>query len=1364
MKYLIPNLLLSCYLSFFSFSHAQHLPFKTHYLNNWDGEGIYDATNFVAAILQDRRGFVWLATNGGLIRYDGSEEILYTYEPGSPLNLGTKAISVLLEDSKGNIWMGHDVGIGLIKFSPETETFEVYDNESVLIEDKNFNRIVALAEDKKGHIWIGTRIAGLYCFDPSRDTILTVFREQKQNINAILTDDIKDLVIDADGDLWIGSAFGLSRLAVDKKQFSHFTTKEGLSDSYITALYLDAQQTLWVGTLKGGINRLDKNTTTFVSYLHDHLDSFSLSANHITAFGEDAKGHLLVGTNGGGLNQLDKQQQRFYRYFPKLNNSTNPYGNYNINDICTDQSGSVWVATYKGVEVAKNLIQPFHFIPKNGEVNFFYPYDDENMWVCGDQFLLYNYETGHLRNVADLYPDFNQLAGAIVRNIYKDSLGSFWFNIQGTRGVLGNMTVQFFPETGQTKTWLDSSLPNHSYIATATVQDDENTYWFSTFSGLVHFNTATQESKIYAYQVDNSNSPSSNALLRIFKDSEGLLWLGTQGEGWNRFDPKTEAFTRFQYQPGLKDSPTLKTVYTFYEDQKGNIWVGGEGGLNHYDKSTGQVSSFLKKDGLANNIVNKICGDQKGNLWMSTNHGLSKFNPKTQRFKNYYQADGLPYNNFSWGVGTTDARGYLYFGQAGFVLFHPDSVLENPYVPKVFFKEFQLFNQRLSVGDEHEILQKAPAYTTAMELEHDQNVLSIIYTAPTFFHPEHTSFAYQMEGFDEDWQWVGSKREATYTNLPAGQYYFKVKAANNDGLWNEQASVLSVKVWPPWWQSWWAYGLYAITLGFVWYQIYRFQLNKKLEQAENQRLRELDKIKTQLYTNITHEFRTPLSLILGMVEQIKENPQDWYNEGLQMIKRNGQLLLNLISRILDLNKLQAGSLPLHYIQADIISYLQYITESFQSYAISKNIQLTFHTEIEELVMDYEPEQLLIVLSNLLSNAIKFTPENGNIVLHLKQLSTPYTTSHLQIKVKDSGIGIPKEEIGKIFNRFYQIKNSKNFQNWGTGIGLAFSKEVVELMGGQIKVESVLQKGSNFIVLLPVKQDAIKVDTPNKQMLKDTIENLVYGATSAEYANHDAIVSEREDAPVLLIIEDNWDITQYLIACLEKNYNIITAMDGQQGIEQAIKTIPNLIISDVMMPEKDGYEVCHILKKDERTSHIPFILLTAKATKADKLMGLKMGADAYLSKPFNKEELLLILHNMQEMQKKLQQHYVHQHHLKPFNTTNETSYPIEDAFLLKVTNIILQHLDDLDFNVPTLCRIVGMSHSQLHRKLKALCGISANKLILQLKMEKAKTFLLSTELNITQIAFETGFSDVSYFGKVFHKYTGESPSGFRKMRS
>ncbi|HRI60750.1 MAG TPA: ATP-binding protein [Saprospiraceae bacterium] len=857
----------------------------------------------------------------------------------------------------------------------------------------------------------------------------------------------------------------------------------------------------------------------------------------------------------------------------------------------------------------------------------------------------------------------------------------------------------------------------------------------------------------------------------IHQSADGTFWLGTS-EGLKHYDPAKDTFTTYSNNP--KDRSSLnndyvKTICPDPQNPEQVLWLGtGGGGLNRFDIASKTFTHFTKADGLPDNVVYGILSDEEGFLWMSTNQGIARFDLVSYSFSVYTKEDGLQDNEFNSCAYFKSPTGELFFGGInGFNSFFSKDVKNSSFKPPVVLTDLLLANKKVKFGVPGSPLKHPISRTKELVLTYEDKIFSFEFAALDFTAPDRNQYAYKLENFDNDWQYIGNQHDATFTNIPPGTYIFRVKATNCDCVWNEEGVSLKIRILPPWWRSWWAYLAYALLLGSSVYWFYRFQLRRQLERNEAERLKEMDTLKTRLYTNITHEFRTPLTVIMGVNEQIETEMEQLEEPEVRkvlppkfslsnikissnLIRRNSQNLLRLINQMLDLSKLDSGMLKPDYIQADIIPYLQYLTESFSSMAKEKEIQLAFQAGMENLVMDFDEAKMQHIVYNLLSNALKFTEAGGEVVLHARQ-EIRDGQPVLQLTFSDTGAGIPAEKLPHIFDRFYQVDNTATRRGEGTGIGLTLTKELVELMQGQISVESEEGKGSVFTVVLPVRNISLSA--------APTMKRAPAASTIAEENPADRPSGQTSEHPLLLIVEDNPDVSLYIRRLLENDYQVETAADGQAGLEKALELIPDIIISDVMMPRMDGFELTDTLKHDARTSHIPIILLTAKATEDDRIAGLKTGADAYLKKPFNKEELFIRLEKLIEVRRVLQARYARA--AEPETPLPEpAAHTLDDLFLQQIRKVIDEKIDDPELGIADLCAAVHLGHTQLFRKLKALTGEHPTGFIRKVRLHKARTLLQTTQLQVSEIAYDLGFADPAYFSRAFSKEFGMPPSAVR----
>lgn len=856
----------------------------------------------------------------------------------------------------------------------------------------------------------------------------------------------------------------------------------------------------------------------------------------------------------------------------------------------------------------------------------------------------------------------------------------------------------------------------------------------------------------------------------------GFLWVGTNNGLWKVNLETNEMIKPHGDLPFQKDQ-----VYYIDEAENGDLWLAtGEGGVQIYTPKTGDLKIIDKTKGLSNNTAISILKDEDGIRWVNTYNGLNLLDPRGKIHTKLYASDGLANsegNRFS-SLKTSDGK--LLFGSVSGVTLIDPQILKQQFLSedslKIFLTKIRYFDKQLKKDTvTTEFLDHPPA----LSLPATQRFLELRFALSDFRRIQEHQYAYRFEWPEKNesspWHFLGNNPELTLTNLPAGNYDLVIRASNFRGQETQQMIRMSLQVEDFFYNSLWFYLLIILlisVLPVLWLLRERFERqrlqrlvqertkeieeDKRVIETQAEQLKTLDEAKSRFFTNISHEFRTPLTVIRGMAQKVNQNPDQWLTKGIEMITRNADNLLNLTNQILDLRKLEAGRLEPKMIQGDIIPYVNYISESFHSLGDSKGVTLQFQSQVSELVMDYDPEMMLRILSNLLSNAIKYSNQDGEVVLSVEAGNEDQSIgNYLLLMVKDEGVGISEEQLPHIFDQFYQADDSSTRKREGTGIGLSLTRELVKLLGGAIWVESKAGEGSKFFVQLPVRHTALLTDelpTPVSMESSRVAEPPVGQMTAWRKPGAEAL-------PNLLIIEDNADVRQYLATCLEGHYQLSYAEDGAVGIQRALEEVPEIIISDVMMPQKDGFEVCAELKNDLRTSHIPIILLTAKSDAESRISGLEVGADAYLSKPFNEKELFIRLEKLIEIRKTLQIRY---QSLDGGPLAKSKTNSKDDAFILQIQEIVRQHISEETFGIAELCRAIGMGRTQLHNKIKSLTGKSTSHYIRAIRLHKAKDLLANNpELNMTEIAFATGFPNLSYFSKIFADEIGSSPSQYRK---
>jgi signal transduction histidine kinase/ligand-binding sensor domain-containing protein/AraC-like DNA-binding protein/DNA-binding NarL/FixJ family response regulator len=1112
-------------------------------------------------------------------------------------------------------------------------------------------------------------------------------------------------IVDRTGLLWLGTRPGLFKQAPKKQQMDLFrysaNEPSSLPSDNIQCLFEDSKKRLWIGTAKG-LAIYQSGQDNFRVFKNNPANPASLSNNHIIMIQEDADGKIWVCTSNG-LNQWQESTSNFKRFF------------YNPTEV--------------------NIIA------------FLFPDKQQRLWLS-----IYN------KGVFVL----NKNTGKILK--------SFIPNIKNTASLTSKQIDVFYQDSRGT-IWLGDGQANKC--------------------GLYRLNQTENGFTNYLPILGDSSSISSDRISLIAEDGKKRLFIGTQGGGLNSFNYTTNRFIRYSH-------PNTTTVANFATDKKGEPWFGiySGSGLVSLDVKKRTFDTYDETNGLLHNDVlggsnSKITKDDYGRFWLSTQRGLSVFDPENKRFISYFEKDGFqPYGRRYVSIKTSNGDLWI-GGQQGLNHILPASLLKkDSTIPSVVVTQVSINDSLYSKSDGN-IFKQSVAYTYDIELKYWQKNLSFDFVALHYLRSEDNQYSWKLENYNKDWSIPSKERKASYTNLSPGKYIFRVKASNADGVWNEEGISLIITILPPWYQTWWAYLFYTAIIAGIIILLYRFDIKNRLQKAEALRIIELDEVKTKLYTNITHEFRTPLTVILGIAQQVLENPQTHFREGLKMIIRNGQNLLTLVNQMLDLSKLESGKLTLHYHRSDILSFLEYIVESFDSLAENKGIQLHFIPSAEQLIMDFDEVRLQQIVSNILSNAIKFTPNGGQVYV-----SSDLYDERFILKIKDTGIGINETDLPLIFDRFYQSDGTHTRQGEGTGIGLSLTRELVKIMDGTINVKSQLGKGTVFEVSLPLRQISNFKEgsqpSPFLKTIKIKHPKILSHSESLSSATIEVLKDKNSisNKPYILISDDNADVRAYLSSCLENDYVVEIANNGQECEDLSFKTIPDLIVLDVMMPFKDGFEVCKTLKTDERTSHIPIIMLTAKAAIESRLEGLEQGADDYLTKPFHKKELLLRIKNLLELRRQLQQYYrstlevtssegnlpIAENPIPTsVNTLKDTekssknpSIPLanslENAFVVKVRKAIEAHMDSPDFDVEKLCRYLALSHSQVHRKLSALTGLSATHFMRYVRLVKAKEMINSSGYSIAAIALDCGFNDPAYFSRVFKQEFGITPQGWREQNS
>lgn len=1307
----------------------------------------------VSSIYQDSKGFMWFGSYNGLYRYDGYELFAYKFDHSDSTTIGDNKISQIIEDRDNNLWIGTQNGLNYL--DTKHQSFKRYNEQNSKLPR---SYITSLLIDQDHMLWISDH-KGIYNYDYNTyqfklftDNIefksaaneyflmsqdhegnllfnnlneLKLYNKENETINTITVFENKKIGNDSeylksftsqDGVIWLGGHDGLKKIRINEEgEYSNFkieVIKESKPEIIFDIYQFNPNKLLLVS--KNGVSKFSTKDDIYESmkinvegkYLTDIMSSYYSSEDQI----------LWLGSSSVGVIKVDLKKSNFQTIsFDLFDPVTGPSTFFNLEEV---RPNTIVIPSKSGLKYLDVIKESINSVKLN----------------AGNPFIS------------------NQ-----VTSVYKSNRKSMFIGTINDLYHYDIITQQF--------TSLSSPIDNFNLQDSYTrdlLEDSKNNLWVSTWNqGIFRF---SENREIVTRYLNDKKSDTEyyNATRTIFEDSKGFVWIGSRG-GLHRYDYNTDSIRTFESDPLDSTSISVNTAFDIYEDSRGFIWLGTYGGgLNKYNPDDHTFQSFTTKDGLIGNTVFCVLPDSKENLWLLSYEGLTKFNPFTYEAEIFNQSSGLGSDEYdAFFYGQSEYTGKIFIGgRHGIDVFHPDSIRKCQFKPNIIFTDLEVFNQSVKICGNNTnpvefCIPQEMSVSNRIEFNHDHKVFSVKYAALDYNAPENIEYAYKLEGFIEDWQYVKDQRTVTFTNLDPGEYTLVVKATNADKVWNEKPAKLKLTIAPPWWQTKVAYLGYMFILGFIAIATYRFQkrrlqLNAQLEFEKNEaiRLKELDKLKTNLYSNITHEFRTPLTVILGQSNAIKDEisyaKKSMIISKVNTIERNGDQLLSLVNQLLDLSKIEAGHLTLHYIQDDIVVFIKYLLESFTSFAKQQHIELQSQFDVDQLKMDFDPKRIKDLVSNLLTNAIKFTEENGIVKLRIsKDTNHKMDTTSLKLEIIDNGIGIAENQLQYIFDRFYQVDDETNRFGEGTGIGLAFVKELVKLMDGEIAVQSKFGEGTTFEVMLPITNMAERKRTKQKSNSK-----VLFNLNESQRSNV-------EEQPILLIVEDNADVREYIASCVAVTYHIIEAENGQIGFEKALHFVPDIIISDVMMPKVDGFEFCHRMKSHVLTSHIPIILLTARATDESKLQGLEHGADAYLTKPFLKEELMLRLSNLITLKENIKIKYLNG---KKASQT-DMDFPF-DTFVSSVKEKITEHMDDANLNPTMLAGLLFISVSQLHRKLKAVTGKSTGQFIHSIKLERGRELLKSTEMSIAQIAFEVGYKEHTTFSTHFKREFGQTPSSVR----
>ena len=1199
-------------------------------------------------------------------------------------------------------------------------------------------------------------------FDPVTETFVhypIVDYRSSQSLNNALT----GIVLDQKGNIWL-SAWGGGVYLFDTahKRFTlHPYWEQDKTDeevcSHIFSLYGDQDDVLWVATAHGGLYALNEAEKDYRRYDMGNQTHAHSGSGSVRGVWQNNEGNIWIATANDGIHILDQTTGEILQIHADGRGRKNLLSD-NVNYIYEDHAGTMWVGTPIGVNFYHPLLSQFSWIRKEyntpGSLS-----EDHVLALLKDS--RNNIWVGEMNGVDRIAPDgkatkrYQFYEGTDHTELFRfnqaiceDKSGNIWI------GGYSDYLMKYDPAKDSfsqiqipSPRGTDFSYRNVFHI----YEDWDHTLWLATELGTINYDplsgifTPLFESGPIIYPEEKSHV--------VLRDQDMELWVGTE-YGLRHYDRDLKLKHVYTANGDSQNSITNHFITSIYEDQDGVFWIGTMGGLHRFDKKTEQFELIKRPDRAYGDPIFGIGKDKQGNLWMSTTSGILKYDIETGLFHIYNESDGLQSNDFQLGAFFEADDGELFFGgKDGFNAFYPEKLKVNTLEPPVVITDFLLFNQPV-VPEENGILTQLISETEEISIKHSQSVISFKFVALNYISSQKNRYAYMMEGFDQNWIEVGSdQRTVTYTNLNPGEYLFKVKASNNDGIWNDRATQLKITIRPPFWRTGFAYLVYTLLfLGIVYLTIRYFMVrerdrnNLQMAKIEAERIREMDEMKVNFFTNVSHEFRTPLSLILGPLTQImeKKNYPEEDSDLYTLMYRNAQRLLRLIDQLLDFRKIEAGKLELNLKYDDVIQFIINLTGTFSFNAAEKHIRYSVVSAIPKLWMNFDPDKLDKILYNLISNAFHYTGDGGKVDVILSEVIMN-EKHYLQIQVKDTGIGISPEEAEQLFTAFYQGNRQKTMRNGGSGIGLTLVKELVDLHQGTISVESAINKGTTFTVQLPVthpQEAGAVIDYSSQEKLP---------AVSAEQP----VAPVTADADVVLVVEDNYDMCSYIRNILSDQFNVLIARNGREGLEIATEVIPDLIVSDIMMPSMDGIEMVKALNSNEKTNHIPVILLTSRHNESQVLESYKIGVEDYITKPFSAALLHARIQNVLLSRKKLWEQYKQSGDLNEYEKKLSED-PQKQAFVKKINEVVMAHISETDFGIESLSDALKMSSNQLFRKVKALMNTTPYNVIIQIRMTHAATLMRESDHNISEIAFLVGYQELSNFSRAFKKYFRMSP--------
>lgn len=1313
----------------------------------------------VTCIFQDRLGYMWFGTRNGLNKFNGNTFEIFWNHADDEHSISNNTIACITEDKEDNLWIGTEDGLN--KLDKRRNKFKRYyfDRKEAAAN----NRIISLYIDKNGTLWIGT-ISGLFIFDEKSDSLKNIHLKGLDN-NSI------NKIIEKNNYLYIASSTsGLLIYDLQKKRvvrsFKAGSKTLPIASDYVKDVYIDKKNNIWIGTYKDGISVIKHDLSEVIQY----NTTSGLSNNDIRCIEESSTGEIWIGTFDG-LNIINPVTNRIVAY---KHGAQGTLSHNSIYSILFDRMQTIWIGTYAGgVDYYNPYGHLFDFYNPAASLN-------ANLGILGpaveyNETLYITSEGGGLIAFDLVQQTFQQYtlpqkADGSVKNIFKT------IYLDGTRILCGTSqgeVYEFNIYTHRFSLFYQTIDRRPIYHISRSHSGEIIIGAISMTEGLVFISDNGQRKIQTEFYVKGRGKIHFSHVICVCEVDNGVFLIGTKNNGFFCYDKINHTLFSYSHTSGL----SAKYISCILKDHSGRIWIGSiDGGLSEFILSSGRFITYNEKKGLMNNQVCKIVEGNDNSLWISTLNGISNFDLRTRKFINFDKESGIRVQEFSPCAGICLSENRIFFaGNNGFTLFDPSNIITNPNVPPIILDKLYVNNNLVQPDGEKGILKESISTQKKITLKYNQTNITIEYCALNYLFNNKNQYAYKLEGLDHDWNEVGSRRIAYYTNIPAGTYKFIVKGSNNDGVWNEKGTTLDIIILPPLWKTWWAYLSYMIVIIILIAFIIRYfiekkhlQNNIKLKQLEVEVHEEYYQERNRLFTNFSHELRTPLTLIMAPLEEFVKRvdlAEDIHYKAKLML-RNTQRLLRIVNNLMDLQKNESGTMKLQVSENDIIKFTCEAVASFQNLALYRNIRLKLKYSIEQQKVWFDWNLLEKVYFNFLSNAFKNVADGGvvSVELDIKPYSelaffipsklNKYNNTEIQylaVSIQDDGIGIAPNELEKIFQPFYQVAQNDHSKS-GTGIGLSLSKAIIEMHCGVVWAENAFGSGAIFKFVLPIDKNCF----PSESFVESAKDKAVsFDVELPDVAYEPNNSSQRQ--MTILVVEDNRDLNNYICSCLTDKYNVVGVTNGEEALAKAVALLPNLIITDLMMPKMDGIELTHLLKKDMNTSHIPIVMITAKTSTDNIKEGYAAGADEYITKPFDASILKIRIDNLIQSREELKKLYSKNFSLESLGVDVVS---VDDRFMQKLYTTLQQNIANSDLSLDAFCKELGLSKSNLYRKIKQITGYSPNEFIRNFRLETAAKILKETDMTITEVCCAVGYNSLAYFSNCFKALYGVSPTEFK----